>query len=93
MPQLKASKKALRGTKRRTELNKAIKSDIRTSISNVRKSAAAGKTEEAHKELGVLSSKLDRAVKKDIIKKNTAGRYKSRLSKLVANKPAEDSAK
>lgn len=83
MPQLKASKKALRVTKRRTALNKKIKTDLKTSINRVRRAAADQKKEVAQKELNTLYSKLDRAVKKKIYKKNTAGRYKARLTKLV----------
>ena len=83
MPQLQASKKALRVTKRRTIHNKAVMESIRASISTIRKAATAGKKDEGVKELKSLNSKLDRAVKNNIMKKNTAGRYKSRLSKLV----------
>ncbi len=83
MPQLKASKKALRVTKRRTAYNKNIKTNLKASISKIRRAARDHKKEEAAQELKALNSKLDRAVKKRLYKKNTASRNKSRLAKLV----------
>jgi small subunit ribosomal protein S20 len=77
------SLKRVRITEKRTEINRARKSRMRTAIKVMRKLLEAKKTTEATAELPKVFSVVDRAAKQGIIKKNTAARYKSRLHKRV----------
>jgi len=73
MPNLKASKKDLRKTKKRTARNSAAMAKLRTLM----KKAKADKTD---KSVNEAVSVIDKAAKKGIIKKNAASRYKSRIA-------------
>ena len=83
MPLLKASIKDLRKIKKRTLRNKAVKSQVKTIMKKVRSLPV----EEAKKLLPKAYSIIDKAAKKGVIKKGTAARYKSRITKRVS-KPA-----
>jgi len=83
MPITKSAKKALRqNTKRRTK-NLVYKKKMRGLIKQVRTLVEEKKTEEAKKLLPQIYKILDKTAKVGIIKKNTAGRKKSRITKLV----------
>lgn len=76
--------KRVRITERRTQINKARKSRLRFQIRGLRKlldDAADAKA--AQEALPKVFSAVDRAAKNGIIKKNTASRYKSRLTQRV----------
>ena len=79
MPNLKASEKDLRKTKKRTLRNKAAISEIKNIMRKIRTSPA----EEGKKMLPKAYSLIDKAVQRGIMKKNTASRYKSRITKKV----------
>lgn len=81
MANLKASIKDLRKTKKRTLRNYSIKSEVKTVMKKIRKLSK----EEAKKMLPKAYSVIDKAVKKGVIKKQTAARYKSRIT-LAINK-------
>lgn len=76
MPIIKSAKKAARQTAKRTAHNQDIKKDIKAAI----KSFKANPTVVA---LAKAQSELDKAVKKDLLKKNTASRRKASLSKIA----------
>ena len=72
--------KNMRQTERRTLVNRANRTRVRTAIRQFRTSLAgtgAGKTAEL---LPQVFSEIDRAVKNRSLHRNTANRYKSRLS-------------
>jgi len=75
MPILKSAKKALRVSKRKNKINRKLKSQVKTVIDQVKKTPSA-------ENLSLASSKIDRAVKKNLIHKNKAARLKSKLAKL-----------
>lgn len=75
MPILKGAKKALRVSKKKNLINRRLKSQMKTAIDQVKK-------EINPKNISLASSKIDRAVKKNIIHKNKAARVKSQLAKL-----------
>jgi small subunit ribosomal protein S20 len=75
MPILKNAKKALRVSKRKNIVNRKVKSQVKTAIDQATK-------EPSQENLSKASSKIDRAVKKNLIHKNKAARVKSRLAKL-----------
>lgn len=78
------SLKRIRITERRTQINKARKSRLRFQIRRLRKLLSDSKNAaEAQAALPKVFSEVDRAAKNGIIKKNTASRYKSRLTKRV----------
>jgi small subunit ribosomal protein S20 len=76
MPMLKNAKKALRVSQKKTVYNGQIKSKLKTALDEVKKSPAAASLSNAF-------SKIDRAVKKQVIHKNKAAHLKSSLSKLL----------
>lgn len=82
MPKLKSAKKRLRTTAKAHERNRAIRSRLRTAIKKVR--SAPDKTT-AESALQSAISVVDKTARKGIIHKNTAARYKSRLSHFVEN--------
>ncbi|HBP00820.1 MAG TPA: 30S ribosomal protein S20 [Candidatus Moranbacteria bacterium] len=83
MPIKKSAKKYMRVTDRKTLHNKEVKGVFRNAIKKTREAVAAGKIEDAQKWLKAAIKALDKAAQKDVIKKNTAARKKSRLNKTV----------
>lgn len=82
MPITKSAKKALRqNTKRRTR-NLIYKKRTKDLIKKIRVLVSGKKNEEAKKLLSQLYKTLDKSAKTGVIKKNTASRKKSRLTKL-----------
>ena len=82
--------KRVRQTERRTAVNRLRKSRMRTQIRKMRRLLAANDTAAAAAALPETYSVVDRAAKWGIIKKNTAARYKARLTARLAkhNQPA-----
>jgi small subunit ribosomal protein S20 len=76
MPVTKTAKRALRGSKNKEAVNRLIVSGLEIAIRTAKKSPLPEKIQKA-------VSLADRAVKKNVIHKNKAGRIKSQLSKLV----------
>ena len=73
MPIIKSAVKRMRQTAKRRERNVGIKKDIKTAVKAFVAEPSATNLSKAH-------SELDKAVKKGLIKKNTAARRKSALS-------------
>jgi small subunit ribosomal protein S20 len=85
MPIKKNAIKALRQSVKNAARNKTVKAEIHSLRVKFRKAlTAVNKTEmaEVAKNIG---QKVDKAVSKKILKKNTAARIKSRLMKKVNN--------
>ena len=76
MPIIKSAKKQARQAVKRTKQHVAIKKDIKTT-------SKALKAKPTTASLAKAQSELDKAVKKGLIKKNTASRRKSSLYKLA----------
>jgi small subunit ribosomal protein S20 len=83
MPIKEAGKKALRQSKKRNKINVSVKSKIHESIKNFNSFIKDNKIEEAKKLLQTCYTLLDKAAKKNVIKKNTASRKKSRLTQAL----------
>jgi small subunit ribosomal protein S20 len=79
---LSALKRA-RQTSKRTATNRNNTSRLRGSLRELRESIAKGDKAGAEKTYRETVSALDKAIQKGVIHKNTAARYKSRLSKRV----------
>ena len=76
MPIIKSAIKRAKQTLKRRERNISIKKDIKTAVK-------AFSAEPSAKTLAAAQSEIDTAVKKCLIKKNTAARRKSALSKIA----------
>lgn len=72
--------KRVREDERRTEVNRARKSRLRHSVRALRRAIDAKDAAAAQTLLPQTFSVIDRASKWGIIKKNTAARFKSRIS-------------
>lgn len=83
MANTKSAIKNIRKNERRRGVNKARKATLRTQIKKLRTLVKAKNTEAAAKELVTTVSVIDRSIRKGILHKNTAGRYKSRLTRSV----------
>ncbi|MBV8809634.1 MAG: 30S ribosomal protein S20 [Acidobacteriaceae bacterium] len=72
--------KRVRMTERRTAVNRMRKSRLRHQIRTMRRALEEKNTQSASQLLPATFSLVDRAAKWGIIKRNTAARYKSRLT-------------
>jgi len=86
MPITKSAKKALRQNIKRRAKNLVYKKKIKDLIKKVRSLVLEKRIEEAKKLLPQIYKILDKSAKVGVIKKNTASRKKSRLTKLVNKK-------
>jgi small subunit ribosomal protein S20 len=80
--------KAHRQTLKRTAHNREFRSKLRTGLKNIRQAIDAGKIDEAKAALSQTFSLIDKMAGKGLIHDNAAGRYKSRLTKRLAKRPA-----
>ncbi len=85
MPNIKSAKKRVLITKKNNIANNDVKSSMRTAIKKLEK-AVANKEKDVKTLFEEANAKIDKCLKANIIKDNTAARYKSRLSKMVSNK-------
>ena len=81
MPKLKSSKKRVLQNLKARQRNRAVMTSMRSSVKVVRQAADQKTAAEA---LPRAISMIDRTVKKGVIHRNTGSRYKSRLTKYVA---------
>jgi small subunit ribosomal protein S20 len=84
MPNHKSAEKRVRQNEKRNAVNRNNRSKLRTQIKKLRASIAGGDQTQSSEYLTATVSVIDKAVNKGIIHKNTAARYKSRLTKHVS---------
>lgn len=63
--------------------NRAVRTEVRSHIRNVREAVEAGNADDAQAALQVASRKIDKAVSKGVLHKKNAANRKSRLAKAV----------
>jgi small subunit ribosomal protein S20 len=80
----KSAEKRVRQNTKRNEINRSNRSKLRTQIKSLRASLATGDKKSSSELLIPTVSLIDKAVNKGLIHKNTAARYKSRLTKHVS---------
>jgi small subunit ribosomal protein S20 len=80
----KSALKANRQNIKRREHNRNMRSRLRTALKAIRASLDAKDIDGAQKALSQTVSIVDKMATKGIIHRNTAGRYKSRLTARVA---------
>lgn len=79
----KSAIKRIRQTEKRTAVNRGNRSRVRTQIKKLRTALAGSDQAQTQELLNPTISTIDKAVNKGILHKNTAARYKSRLTKHV----------
>lgn len=82
MPITQSAKKAIRGSLRKKAFNDSRKRAMKEIIKKIEKIAKTDK-KEAIKMLSSAFAVIDKAAKKNVIKKNNAARKKSRLFRLT----------
>ena len=88
MPNHKSAEKRVRQNEKRRVLNRSNRSKVRTYIKKMRAALDSGKSEEIQSVLPEAISVIDKSVQKGVMHKNTAARFKSRLT-LRANQAAK----
>ncbi len=83
MPITKSAKKALRQNLKRRARNRQKKRKIKALIKQAKDFIQLKKTEQAKKLLPMIYKSIDKAVKTGVLKKNTAGRKKAKIAKLI----------
>ena len=84
MPNHKSAEKRVRQNEKRRAVNRSNRSDLRTQIKKLRAALTASDKIQSQELLTPTVSAIDKAVNKGILHRNTAARYKSRLSTHVA---------
>ncbi|MDI6592095.1 MAG: 30S ribosomal protein S20 [Patescibacteria group bacterium] len=84
MPIKKSAKKALRQSLKRRARNIEKKKKIKSLLRKIKKLVGEKKIEEAKNLLPQFYKLLDKAAKTGLMKKNTAARKKSRITKLIS---------
>ena len=83
MANMKSAKKRILVTATKTARNKAIRSEVKTSIKKVEAAVAAKDKAAAENALKAATSVIEGACSKGVYHKNNAARKVSRLAKLV----------
>ena len=90
----KSAKKRIRQTIKRTVRNRSLRSSMRTAIKKYRSLLEQGDAGIATEAFPKVQKTIDKMVTKGILHRNTAARYKSRLSQALGklNAPAVETA-
>ena len=83
MANIKSAKKRILTSAKRAERNKAVRSEVKTSVKKVDAAIASGDKEAAKAALQNLQGVMGRATAKGVYKKNTHARKISRMAKAV----------
>jgi small subunit ribosomal protein S20 len=80
MPNHKSAEKRMRQNEKRKQINRSNRTRVRGAIKKLRGALESGDAKELQTLLPATVSTIDKAVQKGVLHKNTAGRYKSRLT-------------
>lgn len=83
MPITTSAKKAIRNSARKRQFNLARKTDMVSLVKKIKKLGTEGKVAEAAKLLPQVQQAIDKAIKTNLITKNTGSRKKSRIAQLL----------
>lgn len=83
MANIKSAEKRILITEKKTAMNKARKSEIKTYIKKFEKAIEAGNFDEAKVLLKTIDKKLKRAAHKNVVHMNNVSRKISRLTKKL----------
>ncbi|MDR0404457.1 MAG: 30S ribosomal protein S20 [Oscillospiraceae bacterium] len=84
MPNIKSAEKRVRTTFTRTLRNRSYNSALKTSIKKAKIALGGGPSAQTTKDVMSAISRIDRAVSKGIMHKNTAARKKSKLARELS---------
>ena len=84
MPNHKSAEKRVRQNEKRRAVNRSNRSRVRTQIKKLRSALGASDATLSQELLNPTISTIDKAVNKGILHRNTAARYKSRLTAHVS---------
>lgn len=84
MPNIKSAKKRVLVNTKKTEQNKAIRTEVKTAIKKINLLIKENKVEEANAFLPEVFALIDSAVGKNILHINNAANKKSKISKKLA---------
>lgn len=85
MPNIKSAKKRVITNAKKRDNNILTRSSMKTAIKKSERAIKANDKEQADSSLKVALKRIDKALSKGLIKKNTAARQKSRLTKKTNN--------
>ena len=85
--------KRARQTEKRTEVNRANRSRVRTSLRAMREAITNGDTKAAQEQYRATVSALDKSEQKGVLHSNTVSRYKSRLNARLKEMATTTTAK
>ena len=88
MPIKHAALKQIRKDIKRRQRNQALRSGLKTVTKQLVTLLKAQRLDEARTLLRQVAKKYDRAASKGVIHRNTAARYKSRLTRRVIRQPS-----
>jgi small subunit ribosomal protein S20 len=83
MPNLSAAKKSLRADERKRVYNLRRSRDMKEQVKLVTELLQAGQVADARESLPTVFKAIDKAVKRGVIKANTAARKKSLLARTI----------
>jgi small subunit ribosomal protein S20 len=82
MPNTKSAKKAMRSSEKKRDFNLIRKYKIKNSLKELRK-AISNNSQDLQQNLSRVFSSIDKAVKGNLLHKNTAARKKSRVVAMI----------
>ena len=85
MPNTAQARKRLRQAETRNLHNRSVKSELKTYTKKVLAAVEQGDAAAAAEQFRLTQAKLDKAVKKGVLHKNTVSRRKSLLARKVAS--------
>lgn len=88
MPNHKSAEKRVRQNEKRRLVNRSSRSSLRTQIKKLRTALTSNDAAQSQELLQPTIALIDKSVNKGVLHKNTAARYKSRLTSHV-NKLAQ----
>ena len=80
MPNHKSAEKRMRQNEKRKQINRSNRTRVRGAIKKLRGALESGDAKELKTLLPATVSTIDKSVQKGVLHKNTAARYKSRLT-------------
>ena len=83
MPNIKSAKKRVLVAQKKAERNQIIKTNLKTTLKKFDAVVNAGDIDAVHEAYRTTVKKVDQAVAKGILHKNTAARKKSQLARKV----------
>lgn len=83
MANIKSAEKRVELSKKKTVINKAMRSNLKTMVKKFDSAVAVGNRDEANSAYKVAVKAIDKSVKSGIIHKNNAAHKKSRITKKL----------